>query len=586
MVTLIRSSLLLLLLLSGCGWDGTPTRQNDFVPLTSIEISAVSSTIAAQTSTRITATGNFSGLFTRDISDQAVWSSDAPTVADFASPTDRSRVTGLVPGAAVLRATVGSLSSTFSLTVSNATATSMVITPAAPSVPKGRTSQFSVIGTFSDATTQDLTFDASWSSSAPAVATISDTAGSKGLAQALTAGTTTITSTFGGVSDSTLLTVTAPVLQSIAITPASPLLLTLSTRNFTAIGTYSDGSTPDISSQAAWNSSNTGVATIGASSGTATALLQGTTAITATLDGVSGTTSLRATGGNLTSFTVSPTTVTLVKDTTVRMTATGTFSNAGTSVTRDISGAVQWTPANTSLATVTAAGGNVMLLNAIAVTPTTTITATAGTLTPIITALTVTAPQLQSITIFTTSPELTSAGTLTAGTSARFTATATFINGTTQDVTTLCTWNSNNEAIATVGTSGLAAGRVTGVAAGSTTISATYTNNGITVSIPVPAAVTVRSRVLQNLTISPATSTVTAGQQVSYTAVARYSDSTTKDVTEDATWSTDTPNVATLADEVNQPGQVVAVDKGSATITASFGGKTPTQTTTITVTGP
>jgi hypothetical protein len=588
MVTLIRSGFLLLLLLSGCGWDGTPTRQNDFVPLTSIEINAVTSTIAAQTSITLTATGDFSGLFTRDITDQVVWSSDVPAVADFATPTDRSRVTGLIPGAAVLRATVGNVSSTLVLTVSNATVTSMVITPAAPSVPKGRTSQFTVIGTFSDATSQDLTFDSSWTSSVPAVATISDTAGSKGLAQALTVGATTITSTFGGVSDSTLLTVTEPVLQSIAVSPANPSILTLSTRNFTAIGSYSDGSTPDITSQVAWSSSDTGIATIVASGGAATTLSQGTTAITATLDGVSGTSSLRATGGNLTSFTVSPTIVTLVKDTTVRMTATGTFSNVGASVTRDISGAVQWTSANTSLATVTAAGGNLMVLNAIGVTPTIQITATAGTLTPFATTLTVTAPQLQSIAIFTTSPELTAAGPLTAGTSARFTATATFIgNGvtTTQDVTTLCAWTSNNPTIATVDTSGLAAGRVTGVASGSTTISVTYTNNGITVTVPIPAPVNVLSRVLQSLTVSPATSTVTAGQQVSYTAVASYFGGT-KDVTEDATWSTDNPNVAILADTVNQPGQVVAVDRGSVAITASFGGRTPDQAATITVTGP
>jgi len=597
MVTLIRSSLLLLLLLSGCGWDGTPTRKNDFVPLTSIEISAVSSTIAAQTSITLTATGNRSGLFTEDVTDQVVWSSNLPLVASFpytTSPNKNRVVGGLAPGGtAIITAKVGSVSADFTLTVSDTAVESMVITNVPPSLPKGRTSQLKVIGTFSDTTTQDLTFDADWTSTPGTFATVSNDPASKGLVTALTEGSETITATFGGIPATTTLIVTVPVLQSITISPANPSILTLATGKFTATGTYSDGSSPDITSHVAWSPSDSSIATIvasGVSGGTATALSQGTTTITATLDGVSGTTSLRATGGNLTSFTVSPTIITLVKDTTVRMTATGTFSNAGASVTRDISGAVQWTPANTSLATVTAAGGNLMLLNAIGVTPTTQITATSGTLTPFITTLTVTAPQLQSIAIFTTSPELTSAGPLTAGTSARFTATATFIgNGvtTTQDVTTLCTWTSNDPTIARVDASGLAAGRVTGVASGSTTISATYTNNGITASVPVPGAtVNVLSRVLQSLTVSPATSTVTAGQQVSYTAVASYFDGTTKDVTEDATWSTDNPNVAILADGVNQPGQVVAVDRGSATITASFGGKTPTQTTTITVTGP
>jgi hypothetical protein len=45
------------------------------------------------------------------------------------------------------------------------------------------TTQFSAVGTFSDATTQDLTFDADWASSDPAVATIGNTPGDKGLAR-------------------------------------------------------------------------------------------------------------------------------------------------------------------------------------------------------------------------------------------------------------------------------------------------------------------------------------------------------------------------------------------------------------------
>jgi len=584
MANLLRSGFLLLLLLSGCGWDGTPTRKNDFVPLTSIEISAVSSTIAAQTSIRLTATGNRSGLVTENVTDQAVWSSDSPTVAGFVTATDRSRVTGLKPGTAILTATVGSVTSAFTLTVSAATATLMTITPHDPTTAKGLTTQFTATGTFSDSTTQDVTFDAAWASSAPDVATVSDAVGSKGFFRAIAAGTSTITATFpfNGSSGTSQVTVTEPVLQSISVSPGSPSILTLSAKSFTATGTYSDGTTLDITALVTWNSSNTAIATI-AGDGTLTALTQGTTTIGATLGGISGTTNLKTTGGNLTGITVTPATAKLVKDTTGRISATGNFSNGST---RDITGAVTWTAANTALASVTSSGGYLALLNPLAVTVVpTTITATSGSLSANA-SLTVIAPQLQSIAIFTTSPELT-AGPLTAGTSARFTVTATFSDGTKQDVTTLSTWTSNNTAIATVGTGELAAGKVTGIAAGSTTISATYTNNGITVSVPVPAAVTVRSRILQTLTISPNTSGVTVGNQATIKALAVYGDGTVKDVTEDIlpqSWTIDNPNVAILVDSTNQPGQIVAVDSGSATLTASFGGKP--QTATITVTGP
>ena len=63
------------------------------------------------------------------------------------------------------------------------------------------------------------------------------------------------------------------------------------------------------------------------------------------------------------------------------------------------------------------------------------------------------------------------AGTAPAvGATSQFTATATLMNGTTQDVTSLATWSSSNSSEATVSTSGL----VAGIGAGTVTIQATY----------------------------------------------------------------------------------------------------------------
>lgn len=73
-------------------------------------------------------------------------------------------------------------------------------------------------------------------------------------------------------------------------------------------------------------------------------------------------------------------------------------------------------------------------------------------------------------------------GTVPAvGSTAQFAATATMLNGTTQDVSSTATWTSSNTAIATVSSSGL----VTAVADGTATITATYSgivgNDAITV---------------------------------------------------------------------------------------------------------
>ena len=85
------------------------------------------------------------------------------------------------------------------------------------------------------------------------------------------------------------------VLSSIAVTPTQPSVAIGSAQQFTATGTYSDGTTNNLTASATWSSSNAGVATISNTSGSqglATGAALGTTTITATVNSVNGSTSL------------------------------------------------------------------------------------------------------------------------------------------------------------------------------------------------------------------------------------------------------------------------------------------------------
>jgi RHS repeat-associated protein len=84
---------------------------------------------------------------------------------------------------------------------------SIALTPANPSVPQGTPQRFTATGTYSDGSTHDVSGLATWSSSQPAVATISNT----GLAMTLAQGGSNITAAIGSLNVSTTLTVTAPV---------------------------------------------------------------------------------------------------------------------------------------------------------------------------------------------------------------------------------------------------------------------------------------------------------------------------------------------------------------------------------------
>jgi uncharacterized protein YjdB len=81
---------------------------------------------------------------------------------------------------------------------------------------------------------------------------------------------------------STQLTASTPTMLSLQISPASPTMAVGATQQFTATGTYSDGTAKDVTTSAAWVSSNTGVIGV-TSAGLATATSPGQATLSATL---------------------------------------------------------------------------------------------------------------------------------------------------------------------------------------------------------------------------------------------------------------------------------------------------------------
>ncbi len=152
---------------------------------------------------------------------------------------------------------------------------SIVVTPAAPSVAKGLTQQFTATGVYATGN-RDITNAVAWASSVTGKATIA----AHGLATTVAPGTTTISATLDGVVGSTVLTVGAATLVSVAVTPGTATIAPLATQQYTATGTYTDSSTANLTSTAVWASDNHAFATI-AAGGLATAVADGTAHITA-----------------------------------------------------------------------------------------------------------------------------------------------------------------------------------------------------------------------------------------------------------------------------------------------------------------
>jgi hypothetical protein len=89
------------------------------------------------------------------------------------------------------------------LTVADATLSFIIVSPSTPGIGTGTSQQFTATGYFSDGSSFNLTLQVTWTSSMPAVATIS----SNGLVSSTGNGATTITATLNGVSATAILTV-------------------------------------------------------------------------------------------------------------------------------------------------------------------------------------------------------------------------------------------------------------------------------------------------------------------------------------------------------------------------------------------
>ena len=183
--------------------------------------------------------------------------------------------------------------------VSGSAVVSMTLSPVNPAVQPGKTTQFTATGTLGDGTTQDVTNQATWTSSTTAAATIN----ASGLATAVAVGTTTISakitpssgsSSSSSVTASTTLTVSNTVPTGITIAPANASIRSGQTQQYTATATYSDNSTKDVTTQTTWSSSTPGVASIN-SSGLATGVAPGNTTISASFSGFTATTTLTVT---------------------------------------------------------------------------------------------------------------------------------------------------------------------------------------------------------------------------------------------------------------------------------------------------
>ena len=315
--------------------------------LSQIKIAPANQTIAKGTTLQLSATGYYADGTSHALGASVTWQTSQPAVATITTQGD---VTGMGEGVAQLSAVYQGVTGSTSVNVGPPALLNLTVGPNQSSLPVGESEQLTATGNYSDGTVQNLTQSATWSSSAPGVAAI--TAG--GLATAVTAGTSSLSATMTSITSSATLTVTSAALVSIAVTPGNASIAAGNTQQFAATGSYSNGSTQNLTSTAAWSSSAPGVATI-TPGGLATGVKTGQSSLSATLGSITGSAALAVTAPVLVSIAVTPGNASIAVGTKQQFTATGTYSDAST---QNLTSTAAWSSSAPSVATISDASGS------------------------------------------------------------------------------------------------------------------------------------------------------------------------------------------------------------------------------------
>lgn len=344
-------------------------------------------------------------------------------------------------------------------------------------------------------------------------------------------------------------------LSGIRIVPAYASIPAGATQPYELVGTCADGTSvlPPVGPEgqrAVWTSTNPSVATVD-QQGVALGVEPGSTTVEAELGTLSASAVLTVVPGTqLQAIAVQPSSATLAVDVSLAFTAAGRYSDGSTA---DLTDAVTWRVDDAAVASISDEG---------------VATGRKGGSTAVVASLDdfVAAASLRVLDAPPQSLDvLPETAVTTVGDTVSFTATATFEDGETVDVTTSALWSSSDETVAAVDDSGVAVG----VAPGEATLTALWEGLSAESSLLVESSSSA-------LVVEPSSAvTEPGGAAVPFVAKVVHGGGSVEDVTQSATWTSSLDHVAHVsASGVAEP----LACSGITIITAAYDGMTDSAT--------
>ncbi|MBU1013125.1 MAG: T9SS type A sorting domain-containing protein [Bacteroidetes bacterium] len=530
-------------------------------PLSSITISG-STSVNENSSASYTCTAKYTDGSSKNVTNSATWSENS-NYATINSSGVLTTSSVNSDQSCTITASYSGKSDTHNITIKNLAPTLSSITIiGSTSVNENSSASYTCTANYSDGSTQNVTNSTTWSENS-SYATI-NSSGDLTTSSVTSDQSCTISASYGGKSDTHNITIKNIPGTLSSITISGPTSVNEnSSANYTCTANYSDGTTQNVTNSATW-SEDSDYANIN-SSGTLTTLSVNDDKAAYLRASYGGMTigywiTIKNIPVTMSTITISGP-ITVNENSTASYTCTANYSDGSSQIVTFVT----WSD-NSDYATINTNG--ILTTSSVNSDQSCTITAIYGgkSDTHNITIKNVTStPILSLITI-------SGSTTVNENSSASYTCTANYSDGSTQNVTNSATWTENSS-YATINSSGVL---ITGSVSSdqSCTIIATYSGKSVTHNITIKDV----AASLSSITINGPTS-VNENSYASYTCTANYSDGSTQNVTNSTTWSENSSYATINSSGVLTTGSVNSDQ--SCTITATYSGKSNTRNITI-----
>ena len=322
--------------------------------ITAIQVSPAINTLSVGQSDQYQAIAVYNNSLTDDVTDVATWSTTDSNVAVISNASiNIFRGVGVLSatgeGTANALATFQGVTGSADVTVEGAVLSTVKIIPSTTTLPKGVSTQWTAVASFSNNSELDITADANWSSDNTAVAAVI-----LGELIGVDEGSASISINYQGLGDNQSVTVIDPVVFSVEVTPSFSVMDLDTTQQLIAVASYSDGSNVIVTNDVSWGSNDPLIAQISNADGrkgAATALSVGTVDISTDLNGqlFQNIAAIEVKDLVLTGLEITPTAIATTRESNVFFKAQGVYNDGSK---EDVTQEVTWESSDDKVAAI------------------------------------------------------------------------------------------------------------------------------------------------------------------------------------------------------------------------------------------